>query len=447
LKRILKFAGLVFLAVAIVSYATSARSQDISLIRDAEIENTIRIFAAPIFHAAKLNASSIKIHLVNDNALNAFVTGGQKVFVNTGLITAAKSPGQIIGVIAHETGHITGGHLARSRNKIEKSSTAMIVATILGAVAVGSGRGDIGAAVMAAGQNIAMRDFLKYTRTQEAAADQAGMKYLDKAGISSQGFLDFMKLLGEQELLVPGQQDPYVRTHPLNRNRVSTISNHVAHSPHTGKRLPAEYGALFKRARAKLIGFYNSLGMTRRFYKKSDTSLESRYARAIAQYRKPNLAKATELIDDLLAEHPNDPYFWELKGQMNFENGNAEKALPAYQKAADLLPVTGLIRRDLARVQLAMNDPALLDAAILNLRHAISQEGDSSFNWRQLAIAYGRKGDKGHSSLAMAEAALLNHKASEARYHAGFAERLFPRGSREWIQAQDILLALPKKKP
>ncbi|MDA0306322.1 MAG: M48 family metalloprotease [Proteobacteria bacterium] len=447
LKRMLKFAGLVLLAVAIVSGAAPARAQGISLIRDAEIENAIRIFAAPIFRAAKLNASSIKIHLVNDSALNAFVTGGQRVFINTGLITAAKSPGQIIGVIAHETGHIAGGHLVRIRNQINKSSTAAIVATVLGAVAIGAGRGDIGAAVIAAGQGIATRDFLKYTRTQEAAADQAGLKYLDQAGISSQGFLDFMKLLGEQELLVPGQQDPYVRTHPLNRNRVSNIDNHVAHSPHTGKRLPAKYDALFKRARAKLVGFYNSIGMTRRFYKESDNSLESRYARAIAQYRKPNLAKATELIDGLLAEHPNDPYFWELKGQMNFENGDAKKALPAYQKAVDLLPLNGLIRRDLARVQLAMNDPALLDAAILNLRHAISRERDSPFNWRQLAIAYGRKGDKGHSSLALAEAALLNHKASEARYHAGLVERLFPRGSREWIQAQDILLALPKKKP
>lgn len=447
MKRILNFAAVILFTVALVSGAAPARAQKISLIRDAEIENTIRLFAAPIFRAAKLNASSVKIHLVNDNSLNAFVAGGQRLFINTGLITTAKNPEQIIGVIAHEVGHIAGGHLARIRNKLANTSAAMIVSAILGGIAIGAGRGDIGSAVIIAGQGIATRDFLKYSRTQESAADQAALKYLDQAGISAEGFLDFMSLLGEQELQAPGRQDPYVRTHPLSRNRVATIKNHVARSPQTGKSLPAEYDVLFRRARAKITGFFNPLGMTLRYYKESDNSLESRYARAIAYYRKPDLPKATELIDGLLAEYPNDPYFWELKGQMNFENGKADKALGPYQKAVDLLPDNALIRSDLARVQLAMNDPALLDAAIDNLRYAVSRDRLSAFNWRQLAIAYGRKGDRGHSSLALAEAALLNHRVSQARYHAGLVVKLFPRGSREWIQAQDILLTLPKKKP
>ena len=446
LKSIVHVAVVFLIVIVLMTVADTARAKKISIIRDAEIENAIRQFAAPIFRVAKLNPLEIKIHLVKDNSLNAFVTSGQRLFINTGLLTQAVNPGQIIGVIAHETGHIAGGHLARIHGALENRSTATILSVILGGAAIVAGRGDVGGVIIAAGQGMATRSFLNYTRTQESAADQAALKFLDGAGFSSKGLLDFMNLLGEQELLLPESQDPYVRTHPLTRDRVATIANHVAKSPHSEKRVPEEYNVLFRRVRAKLYGFLYPLVTTLRTYKESDNSLESRYARAFAYYRKPNLAKAMPLIDGLTEEFPNDPYFWELKGQMIFENGDAKAALKPYQRAVNLLPDSALLRRDLARVQLALNDPAFLDSAIANLIIAVEQERESPFNWRQLAIAYGRKGDKGHSSLALAEAALLKGRKSEARYHAGFAESVFANGSREWLQARDILLAAGPKK-
>ncbi len=447
LKRILDIIVIFLITVIFMTAAGTARAQKISLIRDAEIENSIRQFAEPVFRAAELDASAVNIHLVNDSSLNAFVTGGQRLFINTGLLTQAANPGQIIGVIAHETGHISGGHLARIHDALKNSTAATILSMILGGAAIIAGRGDVGSVIVAGGQGIAIRSFLNYTRTQESSADQAALKFLDRAGVSSKGLLEFMNLLGEQELLLPESQDPYVRTHPLTRDRVANIANHVAISPHSNKLLPEEFNALFRRARAKLYAYLQPLGTTLRTYKESDNSLESRYARAVAYYRKPNLAKAVPLIDGLLAEFPNDPYFWELKGQMMFENGDANAARKPYEIAVNLLPDNALLRRDLARVLLALNDPALLDPAIDHLSIAVEQEKESPFTWRQLAIAYGRKGDRGHSSLALAEAALLKSSKSEARYHAGLAERLFPKGSREWLQAEDILLAAgPKKK-
>ncbi len=423
-----------------------ARAQKISLIRDAEIENTIRQFATPVFSAAKLNPQAVKIYLVRDNTLNAFVAGGQRVFINTGLLTKTKNVAQIIGVIAHESGHIAGGHLARFQNALKNSSTPMILAYLLGGAAFGAGRGDIGSAIIDAGKSISVRNFMTYSRTQESAADQAAMKFLDRAGISSKGLLEFMELLSEQDLLSPKRQDPYVLTHPLTRDRIASIVEHVSHSAHSDTPLPAAFEIKHRRLRAKLYAFLNPLGRTLRVYKETDNSLESRYARAVAQYRKPDLDKALPLIDGLLAEFPRDPYFWELKGQMMFENGDAKAALKPYENAVSLLPDNALLRRDLARVQMALNDPAMLIRAVENLRAAIAQEGDSPFTWRQLAIAYRRMGDKGRSSLALAEEALLKGQKSVARYHAGLAERLFPNGTREWLQAQDILVtARPKK--
>ena len=446
LKRILEINAFFILAAVLVIGVSPAQAQKISLIRDAEIENTIRQFATPVFSAAKLNPQAVKIYLVRDNTLNAFVAGGQRVFINTGLLTKTTNARQIIGVIAHETGHIAGGHLARLQNALENSSTTMILAMLLGGAAMGAGRGDIGNFIIGAGQGIAVRNFLTYSRTQESAADQAAMKFLDRAGISSKGLLEFMEILGEQDLVSPERQDPYVLTHPLTRNRVANIAEHVSQSAHSDTSLPAEFEIMHKRLRAKLYAFLNPLGRTLRVYKETDNSLESRYARAIAQYRKPDLDKALPLIDGLLAEFPRDPYFWELKGQMMFENGNAKAALKPYENAVNLLPDNALLRRDLARVQMALNDPAMVSRAVENLRASIAQDRDSPFTWRQLAIAYGRMGDKGRSSLALAEEALLKGQKSVARYHAGLAERLFPNGTREWLQAQDILIAARPKK-
>ena len=446
MNRISVTAAVSLVVAVLAAGAGPAHAQKISLIRDAEIENTIRLFAIPVFRAAGLDESAVSIYLVQDSSVNAFVAGGQRLFLNTGLLTRTTDASQIIGVIAHETGHIAGGHLARIQDALQNTTATTILAMLLGGAAIGTGRGEIGAAIVSAGQSISLRNLLQYSRTQESAADQAALKYLDSAGYSAKGLLEFMNILGDQELLMPEQQDPYVLTHPLTRDRVIAVSDYVSRSPIADKPLSDEFAAMHARMKAKLYAFLNPLTRTLRVYKEADNSLESRYARAIAYYRKPDMAKAVPLINGLIAEHPTDPYFWELKGQMYFETGDAKSALGPYQKAVDLLPNNELLRTDLARIQLALDVPEMLDAAIENLRFAIGRERDVPFRWHQLAIAYGRKGDKGHGALALAEEALLLGRKPVARYHAGLAARIFPNGSREWLQAQDILIAAKEEK-
>jgi predicted Zn-dependent protease len=434
------------IACLFVNSTGIANGKNISMIRDAEIESTIRLLATPVLKAAKIDPLSVKIHLIRDKSLNAFVAGGQRLFIHTGLITQSNEASQIIGVIAHEIGHISGGHLARLNNALEKSTMINTLSVILGATAIIAGQGEVGQMINVAGSGLAQNNFFRYSQTQESSADQAALKFLDDSNQSASGLLNFMNLLGEQESLIWKYQDLYARTHPLTRDRIANIANHIANSPHSKNTTPNELKKIYRRARAKLVGFLNPIGHTLRLYKANDNSLESRYARAIGYYRMPDMAKALPLINSLLAEYPQDPYFWELKGQMIFENGDAKGALSPYLKATSLLPGNPLIKRGLARVQLALNDQTLLKDIVINLRAVIAMERESPFTWRQLAIAYGRLGEKGQSSLALAEEALLTGRLDVARYHGGLANKIFPIGSREWIQAQDILNAARIKK-
>ena len=430
------------LALALVTPLTPAAAQQTarrSFIRDAEVENTIRAFASPLFQAAGLNPDDVRIHLLVDPSLNAFVAGGQNLFLHTGLLIRSETPGQLIGVIAHETGHIAGGHLLRIQDAVGGASTEALLGALLGAaVGAASGRGDVGAAVMMGSQEVAMRNLMAFSRTQEASADAAGLSYLDATQQSAKGLLEFFEILGDQELLVAARQDPYVRTHPLTRDRVANVREFVNKSPFTNAAPRPEFVEMHRRMRAKLFAFLESPVRTFQRYKETDNSIESRYARAIASYRKPDMDTALPLIDGLIAERPKDPYFWELKGQMLFENGRGGEALAPYRKAVALLPGNALLETELAQVEVEQEDQSLLAEAKGHLNKALQTEPDNHSAWRLLAIAHGRLGDEGMAAYAMAEQTLLEGKLSDAAYHAGKAERLLPRSGPIWLRIQDI---------
>lgn len=424
-----------------------ADAQGLPLIRDAEIEDTIRRMSTPLFQAAGLAPKSVSIHLVDDKSLNAFVADGQRMFINTGLLMRADNAGQVIGVIAHETGHISGGHLSRFGKAAQQGTTTAVLATILGAAtALSTGRADVGAAVIAGGQQVAQRNFFSFTRSQEGSADQAALSLLDATGQSARGLLEFMSILENQELLITNNQDPYVRTHPLSSDRIQAIEAHIARSPKSDQPTPPEIELAFQRAKAKLIGYFEPPNLSFRVYPETDQSIPARFAHAFAYSKIPDKDKAIATLDGLLRDIPNDPYFLELKAQVLFESGDIEGALDPFSKAVDLLPEEPLIRFEYARVLIESPAPGDLEKAIEQLKFALSRESKYPSGWRNLGIAYGRLGDTGRSSLALAEEALLRGDLSAVNYHAGRAEQTFPRGSREWLQAEDLLLAAKNTK-
>ena len=426
--------------LVVVAVLLPARVEaQVSLIRDAEIESTIREYATPIFQAAGITPSSVEIFLVNDDSLNAFVTPGMRMFINTGLLEKAETPAQVIGVIAHETGHIAAGHNLGRRDEFDRAGLTALAAYLLGlGAAILSGSPELGQATIMAGQDIAIKSFLSFTRGQESAADQAAVRYLDAAQMDPSGLRDFFEILSDQMALLGQNQDPYLTTHPLTQDRITFLNQAVSESRYSGQQSDAHLVHQHKRMQAKLIGFLKPAQTVFRTYPEEDNSLYARYARAIAYYRRSDIDAALPVIDSLIEENPGDPYFYELRGQMLFEHQRIADALPAYQKAVELLPREPQLRLRLAEVQLALEDPQLTQPALDNLSFVLAEEPNNARGWRLASTAHARLGDKGQTSLALAEWNYARGEFREAVGQARAAQKTLQEHSPAWLRAQDL---------
>jgi predicted Zn-dependent protease len=421
--------------VALVFLQQGAAAAAENFIRDTEIEADIRTMVTPIWRAAGLEPSALHVYLIEDKQLNSFVAGGQNEFINTGLIMRAETPNQLLGVLAHETGHIAGGHLTRAQEAMRNASIEGIIAMVLGAAASVVGRS--GAALLGA-EGVAQRAFMQYSVTQEASADQAALTFLDRAGQSSRGLLQFFQILQGEELLSGARQDPYLRTHPLTSQRIEYLRNHVEHSRFSDVPDPLANIEMLKRIKVKLGAFTAPPSSTLASYPERDQSVLARYARAIAYYRVPKLDKALPIIDGLIREYPNDPYFRELKGQMLFENGRIAEAAAPYEEAVRLAPGAPLLRISLAQVYVESNDPKVNKRAIAYLNDALRSEDKETTGWHLLATAYGRDNQFGMAALALAEEGLSAGKKKDATQQASRAKALLPKNSAAYNRAESI---------
>jgi predicted Zn-dependent protease len=414
-----------------------ARAASISLIRDAEIEATLEQMAGPILDAAGLGRDSVRIYIVNDNQLNAFVAGGMNLFLNTGLIMRTENAGQLAGVMAHETGHIAGGHLSRVAGAQRRAAAEMILATVLGAAAMVVAP-PLGAAIITGGPAYAQNNLMRFNRGQEQAADQAGVGYLERSGISAAGLAEFFHILDSQNVLAVSRMSPYLQTHPLTRDRIRFVENQVAAEGGRFAESPPAWELEHGRMVVKLQAFLLDPSDVLQRYKTNDTLL-GRYARTIALYRLPDLPAALGGVDALIAEYPDDPYFHELKGQMLFENGHIEEAIAPYRKAVQLRPDSPLLRVGLAQALIESGAPQANAEAIANLEEAVAREPTNASAWRLLGIAQGRGGFEGVSNLSLAEYALLIGKQDDARLYARRAEGKIGPSDPAWLRLQDVL--------
>lgn len=427
-----------FCALAPSPASAQQAKRSLNLIRDAEIEHDIRAMAVPIFRAAGLDDAAVRVILIQDSSLNAFVAGGQNLFLNTGTLIGVTTPEQLMGVIAHETGHMAGGHLVRSTEALRNASIQQIIATVLGAIAIIGGGGEAGAAVMMGGSQIAMRSFLQYSRTQESAADQAAITYLDKLHITSRGLGEFLRIIERDQLRIRSNQNPYVYTHPLTPERMAALETRVSQSPYVDAAAAPIYVEMLARIQGKLRGFIDNPESTIRRVPASATGIADRYARVVALYRKPDMATFLTEVDALLRSYPNDPYILELKGQALLENGRIQEAIEPYRLAVKYAPDEPLIRVGLASAMIATEDPKQTSDAVRDLEIATRADPDNSLAWYQLAIAYGRQDKIGLAALASAERFLLTGKLEDAYQQAQRAEIELPAGSPGALRAADI---------
>jgi predicted Zn-dependent protease len=418
-------------------HRAKADDDSINFLRDAEMEHYLRVWMTPIWKVAGLDPAAVHVYVINDPTLNSFVAGGQNIFLNSGTIMRASSANQLIGIMAHETGHIAGGHLARKTQMMKNAMIESVIGMVLGGAASALGRGNSGGAGVLAGEGVGERAFLQNSVTIEASADQAALKFLDRTHQSARGLLEFFQILEQEELLTAQHQDPYLIDHPLTQERVDYVRQHVATSPYSDAKDSPESASEFNLMKAKLGAFLGAPSQVLAAYQPNDNSEPARYARAIAYYRIPDLNHALPTIDGLINDFPKNPYYEELKGQMLFENGRVAEAVAPYQRAVQIAPTEPLINIELAQVQLETNDPKYIAPAKEELNNAISVESDNPDAWRELAIAYGRGGDIGMAALALAEQNMATGDYRQAIGQAQRAQQLLPPGAQRQ-RAQDI---------
>ncbi|MFO1070067.1 MAG: M48 family metalloprotease [Geminicoccaceae bacterium] len=437
------------LVTATAVLAASARAEAATLIRDAEIEETVHQITDPVFEAAGLDVEAIDVYLLRDPVLNAFVSGGQNLFINTGLIQRTTDPAQLRGVVAHETGHIAGGHLARAVGARETAMVQTLLGAALGLAAALAGAPQLGTAIIAGGATVGQRGLLAFSRTQEQAADQAAVTYLGRIGESPEGLKEFFDTLERQNLRISGTGgNVYLRTHPLTQDRILFMEDQVERSPYRGKPLPPELIEAHKRMVAKLDGFMLEPAQAERLH--PSDSVADRYARAIALYRTPDLPAALKAIDELIALEPQNPWFYELKGQMLFENGKLAEAVGPYRDALRYRPSSALLRLGLARALMEQTNPAGVEEAASLLAEAARLEPRNPTMWRFLGIAEGKLGREGASAMALAEGAILAGNKTDAQLYVRRAQQFVTADDPDWIRLQDQLRAveeLPDPQP
>jgi predicted Zn-dependent protease len=441
--------------IALVAAPMAALAQEgkLAVLRDTETEQLLRDYTRPILRVAGLEKQNIQVTIINQPVFNAFVADGRRIFVNSGALMQSETPNQIIGVLAHETGHLAGGHLARMREQLATAQTQMIIAMLLGAgaLAAGAARGgvssgsnglaDAGAAALSGPQNMVMRSLLSYQRQQEEAADRAGVRFLTATQQSAKGMYETFKRFSNDSLFSARGADPYYQSHPMPAERVAALEEIARTSPYWDKKDDPALQLRHDMMRAKISGFLERPETVYHRYPLSNTSLPARYARAISTYLHGDLHNAIAQIDSLIQAQPNNPYFYELKGQALTEGARPAEGVAPLRKAVALSNNAPLIEILLGQALVATENKAYTEEAISILRNALSRETEQPLGYTVLAMAYGRKGDLAEADLASAQAAYLRGDNKTARDLASRAKTRFAVGTPGWVKADDIVSA------
>ena len=415
-----------------------AAAQSISLLQDTETERALRSYEDPILKVAGLDPVAVKMYIVNDQSINAFAAEGQNIFINVGLFIQLKTPNELIGVLAHETGHIAGGHLIRGSAAMQKATIPMLLSLIAGVAAIAAGAGDAGMAIIGLGETVAAAQFNEFSRPQEATADQMGQRYLRETHQSGEGMVHIFERMADESARASTHPDALATDHPADRDRVVALQMIADASPYANVMDSPEAQHEFDMIKAKVIGFLRPVPEVLIAYPEKNQSKPARYARTMAYLRQPNLKMALSEISSLIKDEPNNPYFYEVLGQIYVQMSQPEKGIAPYQKSVDILPDAPELRVALAAAQLATEKRALAQPALDNLKVALQQDDEDTFAWYEAAQGYSALNNQPMADLATAE---RFYSAGDARalVFAKRAEKSLEQGSSDWQRANDIV--------
>ncbi len=442
------------LATVLALVGSDACAQEV--LRDAETESFFRDMSAPIIAAAGMDPHNVDVVLLNDGEINAFVAGGQTVYINSGLFEAADHAEEIQGVFAHELGHIVGGHVIRSGEGTKPAMNITILSLLLGAAAAAAGQPEAGMGIFMAGETAAMGKYLAFSRAQEATADAASVKFLSAAGISGRGSVEFFKKLENYEYRAGfhrTEDAEFYSTHPMTADRLTTLQDAFEHDPAWSKPENPDLQRRFLRIKAKLYGYLADPQQVLIAYPEYMNDVPAHYARAYAYHKQAFMDKALAETDAILAQEPDDPYALELKGQVLLESGHPQDAIAPLRRAVELTQNQPLIATTFGHALLATEDPAHFAEAERVLKAAVAKDHDNPFGWYELGVVYEAEGDTPRARLASAEQLQMEGHFAESLRNAQAAEATLPQGSPDWLRAQDIAMSsramierAPKKK-
>jgi len=430
-----------YLLIMLVTFWSQAQGvpsvKEGNLLRDAEMECILKSYITPLFEQAKLDPKSLHLYLIHTSVVNAAATIGNVILMNTGLLMNAKNAEEVIGVLAHETAHLEGGHVMRLVQKMDDMMLPMIIGMLAG-VAAGIASQDPGAgsAILLGAGHLGERNMLRFTRMHEGAADAGAIRYLNALNWPTKGMAAFMERLNGNELIGGEPTDPYAITHPLSHDRVEFFRHETDQNQGTGS-LPADFENSFLRLKTKIEAFTKPVGQVLLNHK-GDSELD-RYARAIAHYRRSDFDEALKVLDGLIKENPENPFYVELKGQILFDQGKVSEAIPLYKQVITMRPELSLVRILYAQALIESGNPGLFNEAKEELLRAKQDEKDADFLWRLLSVVYGKEGQMGLSALSLAEMNITLGQYEEALVQAKRAEKLLAKDPANLIRAKELI--------
>jgi predicted Zn-dependent protease len=438
----MRFLARLLVCLAALAFAAQPVAAQ-EILRDAETEALLQDMVNPLVKAAGLPSGNVEVVMINDPTMNAFVAGGQRIYIHSGLINAADNANQVQGVLAHELGHITGGHAIRYSQGAAGATRISLLSMLLGIGAALAGAGAAGMGLMALGQQAAMGKFLAYTRTEESSADAASVQFLSKAGITGKGSIGFFKKLQNYYYRYGYDQSDeasFAQSHPMPGDRVDRLEADFKADPAWDKPPDPDLEKRFQRIKAKLYGYLAKPEDTLRAYPEYMTGAPARYARAYAYHKEALMDKAVAETDALLADEPENPYFLELKGQVLLESGKPKDAIDPLRRATALSNNQPLIASTFGHALIATEDPQYYDEAKQVLRSAVARDRENPVAWYQLGLIYAAPGAMPRARLASAEQQVMTGRMGEALRSAEIAESALPTGTPDWLRAQDIAL-------
>ena len=421
------------ISILLVIFSCNAYSaQKNIIIRDAEIEYFLYKVILTVSDGYFRNTQPFQPVLISNNEYNAFVTGSNKIFINTGLINKSKSINEIQGVLAHEIGHLILNHSSSRSINTSNLSKYSKFATIAGIALSAGGKLDSNSALglILGTQDIAIKSAFQFSRIQEQQADKYALDTFRKKKISLTGLENLLLRLSQREVSTNNSVVGYYRSHPFSKQRLEQLKKYKSSNYISNKNNEDIYINNFNISLDYIKNKIRAYGSDPfEILNKKDNNNNiffANYSRIIAYKKTGEYEPAIDTLKVLQNKYPDYPFYYELAGDIYFSKGSYNKSIREYKKALNNLNekyiyADDLIKFSLVKSYLQTNKAQDLKESIQILEQMLHNSPKWKLLWRLLAKSSGKLGQKGITYIALAEESLLKKNFIKAKKYVDLA--------------------------